>query len=79
MKKKYIKPEIGFESFRLSTDIAAGCAMLGQQAPNACKIYYPEWGMTLLTEELLCDATPPSGTDYVCYHVPVADTNVFES
>lgn len=79
LKKKYLKPDISFESFRLSTDISAGCAMLSQQAPNGCVIYYPQWGMTLLTEALSCDATPPGGLDYICYHVPLADNNVFES
>lgn len=79
MHSAYEKPDISFESFTLSTDIAAGCEMLSQHNPNACMIYYPQWGMTLLTEALTCDAYPPGGLDYVCYHVPVADNNVFSS
>lgn len=78
MKKTYIKPDITFESMALSTDISAGCAMLSMQAPNACPVFYPEWGMTLLTEGM-CEAYPPGATDYICYHVPIADNNVFES
>lgn len=70
---------INFESLALSTGVSSGCAMLSQSAPNQCVIYYPQWGMTLLTETLTCDAYPPGGTDYICYHVPVADNNVFES
>ena len=53
--------------------------MLSQNSPNQCVIYYPQWGMTLLTEEMSCDAYPPGGMDYICYHVPVADNNVFDS
>ena len=79
LKKKYLKPEINFESLALSTDISSGCSMLSQNSPNQCVIYYPQWGMTILTEEMSCDAYPPGGMDYICYHVPVADNNVFES
>ncbi len=79
LKKKYLKPDIHFESLNLSTDISAGCAMLSQQSPNSCVVYYPQWGMTLLTEELTCDAYPPGGLDFICYHVPTADNNVFDS
>ena len=79
LKKKYLKPEINFESLALSTDISSGCSMLSQNSPNQCVIYYPQWGMTLLTEEMSGDAYPPGGMDYICYHVPVADNNVFES
>lgn len=76
MKKKYIKPDICFESLCLCTDVSAGCAMISRQAPLACPINTP-WGETLIASGIC--AIIPGNEEQFCYHVPVADENVFGS
>lgn len=76
MKKKYVAPDILFESLALSTDISAGCAWISNQEPLACPIN-TDWGDTLIASGI-CSVIP-GNEDQFCYHVPVADTNVFGS
>lgn len=79
MKKQYIAPDICFESFELSADIAAGCGLIGSNsAQMVCPVYDPESGWTLLTIAN-CDMPPASENDTICYHVPLGSNNVFSS
>lgn len=84
MKKAYSKPMITFESFTLSTNIAAGCevktSLLGK---GACG-YSTKLGVVFtslvddcrITEGV--DTTNESYND-ICYHVPSETYNLFNS
>ena len=82
MKKVYEKPEIVFENFSLSTSIAAGCEKTtALQYGGTCGI---RWGhSTIFTSDVdQCSTKVIDGdTAYngLCYHVPNADYNVFNS
>lgn len=76
MKKTYVKPQILFDSFELSQDIAAGCRILSNNQEYQCPVYDPELGVSIFTTQ--CDMEPVNG-DSICYHVPVGDNNVFGS
>lgn len=79
MKKNYIKPEITFDNYELTVNIAAGCAYLtSNQAPYECAIFDEELGFTIFSDSR-CQTTPPGGNDSICYNIPVADTSVYTS
>ncbi len=79
MKKTYVKPQIAYESFQLSTSIATSCALLGsQQAQYVCPVTDPSSGFVIFNEAP-CDTQPVGGNDSVCYDVPIANWNVFSS
>lgn len=82
MKKSYSKPDITFESFSLSTNIAAGC----EEKPvfNTDPCHGVSWGKQIIftSESLGCTSVVPEGMDEynrLCYHNPSADYNVFNS
>ncbi len=79
MKKSYCKPQITFESFQLSTSIAATCALLGSNlAQYVCPVTDQETGWTFFADSnSLCDTVPANGS--ICYDVPVASWNVMNS
>jgi hypothetical protein len=77
--KKYVKPLISFHELSLSTSISAGCAITSNQAPAACPIELPGHGGLTVFPEGTCMAYFPGVEDSLCYHVPTADMNVFES
>ena len=81
MKKTYTKPLIVYESFKLSTNIAASCTFLGtQSAQYTCPVYDPQFGFNIFAETTVdCDMTPPGGNDSICYDIPIANSNVFSS
>ena len=75
MKKAYSKPIITFESFTLSTNIAAGC----EYRTTSEALLFPGVGYVFVSG---CDY--PVGTDDgqyngICYHVPIEAANVFAS
>ena len=76
MKKNYSKPEIVFESFKLSTSIAGTCELFGNQAdPTNCE-YDTGIGIIFAT----CEYSSQDGTEFgVCYDVPTGDPKVFGS
>ncbi len=85
MKKAYSKPQIMFEDFTLTTNIAAGCEV---------KTETPSWNQcgvdasgvnVFLTGMTGCEGfpvTPDGGGDgsfgNICYHVPYGE-NLFNS
>ncbi len=79
MKKQYVKPQIKFESFQLSTSIAASCTLLGtNSAQYVCPVEDPEWGWSYFAESgNVCDMAPANGN--ICYDIPVANWNVMNS
>ena len=51
MKKTYVKPQIAYESFQLSTSIAAGCALLSTSAAQyICPVEDAESGFYIFAE-----------------------------
>ncbi len=82
MKKAYVKPQIVFESFQLSTSIAASCALIGTQlAQYVCPFEDPDSGFLIFAESVAspCDTAPVGGNDSVCYDVPNESWNVLSS
>ena len=84
MKKKYEKPDILFESFALSQSISAGCEMIGgNHAQYVCPVLVKTPGFDDDTYTIFgdgaCESKPVGGNDSICYHVPIADNNVFNS
>ncbi len=78
--KKYVKPNIAFFELNLSTSISAGCNIYATQGELACPVQIPgQPGLTIFQEDTGCVAYTPGMQDTVCYHVPMADLNVFES
>ena len=79
MKKSYMKPLLTFESLSLSSTISSGCALSStNSAEYMCPATDEETGWTVFTEYGICMVVP-GPNDGICYHVPVADRNVFES
>lgn len=83
MKKAYVKPEIAFFDFTLSTSIAAGCEVKTDiQSPHICGFKPdPRWdGVIFVDETTGCNQTSTnSGYDTLCYHIPTEAYNLFNS
>jgi len=78
--KKYIKPVISFQNIMLSTNIAAGCVYSANQDAGVCPAEIPgQPGLTVFLENSDCMLYSPEAGGLICYHVPTADSNVFES
>lgn len=80
--KKYIRPDISFQQLSLSTDVSAGCSQQAQFDPNSCKAQIPgNPGLFIFHDggDAGCNIFLPNPEDFICYHVPTADTNVFSS
>ena len=79
MKKTYVKPQIAYESFQLSTSIAASCALLGSvSAQYICPVYDEELGLNYFADSTaLCDTVPANSK--ICYDVPMENFNIFSS
>lgn len=81
MKKTYVKPEVYFESFELSTSIATGCEYKTDHAMNQC-VYDIAGGRNVFVDENTnCKDVKVPGGSYgsVCYHVPAETSNLFTS
>ena len=79
MKKAYVKPQVYFEDFRLSTSIAGGCAWMANSAENSCTVTVPGTQETYIADLNTCTFTVPAENDRFCYHVPMDNKNVFSS
>ena len=83
MKKNYIKPSIIFESFSISTNIAAGCeGIVGNPTEGVCGIKLgPDTIFICGAEGSMCDMPSiEEGThNTFCYHAPTEDHNLFNS
>ncbi len=81
MKRVYEKPQIMFEDFSLSVDIAAGCEVSSNFARNECTISLPGVGNVFLEGVAVCQTAIDDGSagDGICYHVPTDTNNLFAS
>lgn len=82
MKKNYQKPDIVFEDFSLSTNIAAGCEQkTNLPSSDECGVYMGGY-YVFATGMTGCESWPVDlNKDFngVCYHVPYEDKNLFAS
>ena len=86
MKKTYVKPEIFFEDFSLSSSIAATCEYkVGSPTEGVCALV-GSGGIAVFDGNLAaCDYTPgdlgqtDDMWDGFCYHVPTDSNNIFNS
>ena len=84
MKKVYEKPDIMFESFTMSTNIAAGCRYTNvthSSGELGCGYNDERAGnKVVFTSEMLCTTTEDDG-DYhgICYHTPTDTRSLFTS
>lgn len=83
MRKAYQKPEIMFEDFSLSTNIAGDCEgeFVKTLVRNSCGVELND-GTTIFVEGST-GCTIEMGEDYMynglCYHVPYESGNLFNS
>lgn len=83
MKKTYVKPEVYFESFELSANIAAGCGAdykgkVNSQNIHACGYIYN--GQAIFISPNICYYETQDGKEYgLCYDIPTGDNKIFAS
>lgn len=83
MKRTYQKPEISFESFALSANIASGCDVKVEgQNSGTCGLDFA--GDMLFQEGISgCTDKPALGGDGsyngMCYYTPIETNNLFNS
>ena len=78
MKKQYVKPELYFEDFELSTNIATGCGTIVEHADGECTYVQPGIGTVFTTNIAGCEYKNPDDVG-VCYNVPEGNNKVFSS
>lgn len=82
MKKTYVKPEVYFENFELSTNIATGCEYKSNHTQqDQCGYVVTGVGNVFLHEVTGCTyKEPDQNNPYgLCYHTPVDSSNLFTS
>ena len=83
MKKTYTKPEISFESFLMSTNIAGDCNVKTDTKGNMdCGLYFTGFGMVFMTGINGCtglEVEVDGSFNGICYHVPTEKTDLFNS
>ncbi len=87
MKKSYVKPQVYFENFQLSADIAKNCSESlwnkANHAENSCG--YQMGNLVLFTSTI--EGCSENGIitdgdniyDNICYHGPVGNLKLFNS
>ena len=75
MKKSYSKPQIVFESFTLSTDIASGCNLTNVNQASAsagCGLWVDDFDVLFnMGTGSACSVGPDDGqNNTICYHNP---------
>lgn len=79
-QKRYKKPELVYESFALSQDIASGCEGIANFAEGVCSVTVDVgFPMEIFQNPAVCSNVPPNPDDYVCYHAPSDGNNIFSS
>ena len=80
MKKNYSKPDIIFDSFTLSTNVAADCEFK-TPLPKADECGMPYFNYVVFMNEMQgCRKIEPSGVfNTICYHQPSETNNLFNS
>lgn len=85
MKKTYTKPDIVFESFIMSTNIAGDCEAPFVKNPTKGACGVPGNGGLMIFNGSFCNSSPEDmggvadRWDGLCYDVPTADQSLFNS
>ena len=81
MKKTYVKPEVHFESFELSTNIAYACGKPTHTPTNGtCGVTIDGLpGTVFLSTVAGCKYEKQDGYSGLCYHQPDGSLNLFNS
>lgn len=89
MRKTYEKPIIVFESFKMSTNIAAGCQLTNVTLSSGVQGCGYQFGggrfddsVVIFTSAMACDKGPNDINDPydgICYHVPTPGNSIFTS
>ncbi len=85
MKKMYSKPEIMFESFAVSTNIAGDCKppYVNNASKGTCGVVTSAPGMTVFVDATTGCTIPDKDNDDMynglCYHVPSEYSSLFNS
>lgn len=87
MKKRYEKPQIVFEDFTLSTNIAGTCEnVVDGPSLGQCAMEGTGGIFVFVTGVQACEYTPTDMGyvnddmyDGICYHVPIETNNLFNS
>lgn len=78
MKRTYVKPEVYFENFELSANIATGCERSIGHAVGMCWNGVEGFkGFNIFTETHNCETTPDKYG--LCYQTPTDANNIFTS
>ena len=81
MKKTYAKPQIVFESFQLTANIAGDCNT-GPNSADEATCGYNDNGWIVFQNSAVCidvKVGPDDNYNGLCYHVPTGDISVFTS
>ena len=79
MKKTYTKPQILIENFTISQSIAGDCNIIITNATQGVCAYMDRGGNAVFTN-LISDCTyKQTDGDSVCYNVPIATNDLFNS
>ena len=80
MKKTYAKPQIVFESFQLTANIAGDCNTK-PNSTNEATCGYNDNGWIVFQNSAVCNVQvgPDGKHNGLCYHVPTGDMSVFTS
>ena len=81
MKKQYVKPAMFSEAFDICDSIAAGCGIAVGSTENVCSYPVPgtDYSPFITGVGGTCTIVPPGDGDGVCYHIPTAETKLFDS
>lgn len=74
MKKTYVKPQVLFESFELSANIAGGCGKPLNHGMVDCQ---PLPGVSLFLDKGTCQYTPDENG--LCYQTSTDENRIFAS
>lgn len=83
-KLKYSAPLLKFCPVLLDNNAGNGCAISSTQAEYHCAVVYDEdLGESLFMDEsngcLRVPASTIEANEYICYHVPMANANIYNS
>lgn len=85
MKKVYVKPELMFENFFLSANIAGDCG-IKTYTPNSGQCAYPvdagdfgTWNIFIDTVDACTTKEQDGEYNGICYDVPFSEANLFNS
>ena len=79
MKKTYVKPELYFESFELSSNIASGCQTITKLQSKETACGYNDGVDVIFTSSMGGCNVKDDGTGKICYDVPSDSNRLFTS